>query len=405
MGNWNVTSLNGKEQELVWEAEQYHLDIVGVSSTKCCGSDTVELNEGWRLFYSGVDVTMSSQAGVGIFVSPCLAHCVTDWTSLGGRVCLLKLRLQEQSLCILQVYAPNTEAQYQPFLDEISVALQKVTSAESIVLLGDFNAHVGTDNKTWKNVIKRQEDFDINRNRRCLLQFCATNKLCIMNTFFRHKGIHKYTWYKDSVGQCSIIDFCIVSVDLLSSVVNVCVKRRAELSTNHYLVICILRGLNHSRTRKRFRARRVYRIKWELLANKKVRHTFASKVASLFRVLPEYTKDVETEWDLFKSAVIISAASSCGCKRVEDQMGSKKRTAWWNQEVKEAIRAKKTAFRSWLTNKSPEQPRLRYSTARKIAATIVKRLKKSHGKNLDKSWIQTTNRQTKYFGNHTPFAW
>ena len=52
MGNWNVTLLNGKEQELVWEAEQYHLNIVGISSTKCRGSDTVELNEGWKLFYS-----------------------------------------------------------------------------------------------------------------------------------------------------------------------------------------------------------------------------------------------------------------------------------------------------------------------------------------------------------------
>ena len=96
MGNWSVTLLNGKEQEVVWEAEQYHLDIVGVSSTKCHSSNTVELNEGWKLFYSGVDVTISAQGGVGIFVSPRLAHCATDWIPLGGRICLLKLRLQEQ---------------------------------------------------------------------------------------------------------------------------------------------------------------------------------------------------------------------------------------------------------------------------------------------------------------------
>ena len=50
----------------------------------------------------------------------------------------------------------------------------------------------------------------------------------------------------------------------------------------------------------------------ELLADKKVRHTFASKVASLFRELPDYTEEVETKWDLFKSAVITSAAASCG---------------------------------------------------------------------------------------------
>ena len=68
-GNWTVTSLNGKEQEMVREAEQYRLNIVAVSSTKCRGSDAVELNEGWKLFYSGVDVTMSAQEGLGILVN------------------------------------------------------------------------------------------------------------------------------------------------------------------------------------------------------------------------------------------------------------------------------------------------------------------------------------------------
>ena len=148
-----------------------HLDSVGVSSTKCRGFDSVELNEGCKLIYSVVDVTMSAQ--VGIFVSPRLVQCVTDWIPLEERVCLLKLRLQERSLCILQVYAPNAEAQYQSFLDEVDVALQKITSAESIVL-GDFNAHVSTDDMTWKDVIGRQGDSNINKNGKFLLQFCAT---------------------------------------------------------------------------------------------------------------------------------------------------------------------------------------------------------------------------------------
>ena len=58
---------------------------------------------------------------------------------------------------------------------------------------------------------------------------------------------------------------------------------------------------------------------------------------------------------LFKLAVIIFAATSCGCKRVEGQIGSEKRTAWWDQEVEATIRAKKTALRAWLTGKSCEQ--------------------------------------------------
>ena len=43
----------------------------------------------------------------------------------------------------------------------------------------------------------------------------------------------------------------------------------------------------------------------------------ASKLASLFKELPDYTEDINTELNLFKSAVISSAAASCGCKHVE----------------------------------------------------------------------------------------
>ena len=153
IGNWNVSSLTGKEQELVCEAQQYRLDIVGISSTKRRSFGTVELNGGWKIFYSGVDAATSAQAGVGLLVSPNKAECVVDWVPLGRRVWFLKLRLQKRSQCILQVFAPNIESQYEAFLEEVEVALGKPTSSESLVLSGDFNALVVIDNATWKGVI------------------------------------------------------------------------------------------------------------------------------------------------------------------------------------------------------------------------------------------------------------
>ena len=70
LGYWNVLTLTGKELKLVEEAKKYHLDIVGVSLTKRCGSGMVDLDGGWKLFYSGADLSMSAQAGVGILTSP-----------------------------------------------------------------------------------------------------------------------------------------------------------------------------------------------------------------------------------------------------------------------------------------------------------------------------------------------
>ena len=85
----------------------------------------MELNGGWKIFYSGVDAAMSAQAGVGLLVSPNIAECVFDGVSRGVRVCLLKLKLQERFLYILQVYSPNMKSQNEAFSEEVEVALGK----------------------------------------------------------------------------------------------------------------------------------------------------------------------------------------------------------------------------------------------------------------------------------------
>ena len=137
--------------------------------------------------------------------------------------------------------------------------------------------------------------------------------------------------------QKSLIDFCIVSSGLFSDVLDVRVKRSAELSTNHLLVVCFLRLLKPWPNRRSNRSSVTYRIKWEALEDQEVTKQFASSISSKFRQLPDASEDIEKEWLLFKSAIISSAAESCGQKRLRVVGDSEKRTPWWNQEVKEAI--------------------------------------------------------------------
>ena len=56
--------------EFVETAKRYHVDIIGVSSTKIRGSGAVDSDGGWKLFYSGANPSMSAQAGVRILISP-----------------------------------------------------------------------------------------------------------------------------------------------------------------------------------------------------------------------------------------------------------------------------------------------------------------------------------------------
>ena len=65
------------------------------------------------------------------------------------------------------------------------------------------------------------------------------------------------------MGQRALIDFCVISADLFSTVSDVCVKRGAELSTNHHLVVCTLKALKFLRKRKTFCLRKTWQIQWE----------------------------------------------------------------------------------------------------------------------------------------------
>ena len=121
----------------------------------------------------------------------------------------------------MQVCAPNIVSEYQAFVNDVNDALQKVELAESTVLLGDFNAHIGTDSETWKRVIGWHGDPAFNENGRYLLQLCCIKRLCIINAFFQLRDVHKKTWYRPSMVQKSLIDFCIVSSNLISEVLGV----------------------------------------------------------------------------------------------------------------------------------------------------------------------------------------
>ena len=127
------------------------------------------------------------------------------------------------------------------------------------------------------------------------------------------------------------------------------------------------------------------------MEDKEVRKQFASSISSKFRQLPDVSEDIEKEWLLFRSAIISPAAESCGRKRLRVAGDSEKRTPWWNQEVKEAIRAKKDAFKAWLQDRSSSDLQSRYTEERKAATSAVKKSKekswKEFGRRLDSNYF------------------
>ena len=101
-----------------------------------------------------------------------------------------------------------------------------------VVMIGDFNAHVGTD--SGSDVIgKFCLDKKTNENGERLIDFCAMNDLKIMNTYFRKKRIHQGTWQHPAMKSWHMLDLVVVNKKFCRSVEDVSVRRRANIDSDH----------------------------------------------------------------------------------------------------------------------------------------------------------------------------
>ncbi|KAK3548067.1 hypothetical protein QTP70_004501 [Hemibagrus guttatus] len=71
-----------------------------------------------------------------------------------------------------KAYGPNGSVEYPTFLETLRGVLDGAPTGDSIVLLGDFNAHVGNNSDTWRGMIGRNGPPDLNSSGVLLLDFC-----------------------------------------------------------------------------------------------------------------------------------------------------------------------------------------------------------------------------------------
>jgi len=99
-------------------------------------------------------------------------------------------------MTVISAYAPtlvSDETTKESFYSCLCETLQAVPCNDRLVILGDFNARVGTNHNVWSGVIGKHGLGNANSNGLHLLNLCTEFGLVITNTLFQQCNQRKAT--------------------------------------------------------------------------------------------------------------------------------------------------------------------------------------------------------------------
>ncbi|XP_061704212.1 uncharacterized protein LOC133515657 [Cydia pomonella] len=290
-----------------------------------------------------------------------MAECVREFECVNSRLMWIRLKVGLMRIFVVGVYAPVDQGarisqcvqnDRQIFWDELREVLKVCKGNERMILLGDFNGWVGIKRDGFEKVLGMHGDKRVNENGRSLLEICQEWNLCVTNTMFDHKRIHLYTREAENVRK-SVIDFVIVDERIRKNVIDSRVYRGSGIHTDHFLVMCRLRGLFKGwRQRPRAVTADLKRIKVENLQDEGVNDEYKSRLKTEFEGMDEIS-ETEHLWNSFKNKVVSVASEVCGVSK--RHKGKKEKNVWWDQEVQEAVCEKKKLWLDWLATRANQR--------------------------------------------------
>ncbi|XP_072377991.1 uncharacterized protein [Diabrotica undecimpunctata] len=180
-------------EEVINELKNANMYIVVLTETKKKGTGTETVNNYTHIF-SGIPKHQRAKRGVSVMIHKKF-NKITDFETIDENIERVNININQTPVTILGVYAISDDqsiAAKDEFFEKLNDIITNIGKSRELIVLGDLNSRVGQ--RINSEVIGPYGEINLNDNVERLIQVCQSHTLRIMNGFYKHKDIHKYTW-------------------------------------------------------------------------------------------------------------------------------------------------------------------------------------------------------------------
>ena len=371
----------GKAAQVSAEMRNYKLDLLGLCETRWTQSGQRRLMTGELILYSGHEEEGAPHTeGVALMLQKQAQKSLIGWEAKGPRIMTATFKTKKRNirLNVILCYAPTNdkaEEDKDRFYEELGDILEGMSNKDINILMGDFNAKIGKDNKGYEAVMGTHGLGEMNDNGMRFADTCTMNNLVIGGSIFPHKRIHKATWISPDHRTENQIDHICVSKRFRRSLLDVCVKRGADVGSDHHLVSAKLKlKLRKNWTEQQ---RRKVRFNVNFLKDAQKQKDFQLALTNRFQALEEMreedSSELENQWKSFKEAIVSSCEEVVGRKTTQQK-------DWMSAETYGIIQKRKTrkaAVNNSRTRAEKAKAQAEYNEANKEVKASVRREKRA----------------------------
>jgi exonuclease III len=224
----------------------------GVAEARIMGSGCRKVTEDWYLLWSGLPEGQPRRHGVGLLLNSKWYRCLIDWSAVSERILVVRVRVSSGiNASVVVAYSPTDtkatpEEVKEAFYLQLEAVMAALPSRDMLVLMGDFNAQVGTDPKPYGGVMGPHGfgEQQPSENGERLLQLAGALQLRLANTFFKQSSYRTATHRmkdRNKRDVLRVIDYIAVSKRFMSSVTNCRVFRSFDTDSDHNMLVLTMR--------------------------------------------------------------------------------------------------------------------------------------------------------------------